>query len=72
MARYPHADWDPHPEATSQPRIRPWGVVLHTAVSNAKNIKNAWLQSSVESHCWVQGRWSAPRRHQCVKRLVSW
>ncbi|MET9023697.1 peptidoglycan-binding domain-containing protein [Actinopolymorpha sp. NPDC004070] len=53
MARYPHADWDPLPEANTQPRIRPWGAVLHTAVSNAKNIKSVWLQSSIESHFYV-------------------
>ncbi|GAA5012501.1 N-acetylmuramoyl-L-alanine amidase [Actinopolymorpha pittospori] len=53
MARYPHADWDPIPETESQPRTKPWGVVLHTAVSNSKNIKNVWLGSSVESHFYV-------------------
>ncbi|MEQ7125391.1 N-acetylmuramoyl-L-alanine amidase [Actinopolymorpha sp. B11F2] len=53
MARYPGADWDPIPESVKQPRMKPWGVVLHTAVSDSRNIKGVWLRSSVESHFYV-------------------
>lgn len=50
MARCPFARWDPIPASSSQPAIRPWGVVLHTAVSNSPAL-TPW--SNTEWHFYV-------------------
>lgn len=50
MARCPFADWRPISVESSARRIDPWGVVMHTAVSNSDALR-PW--SSVEWHFYV-------------------
>lgn len=33
--------------------MTPWGIVVHTAVSNSQNIRPVWMSSDVESHFYV-------------------
>lgn len=55
MAWYPKAVRKPLRENTSQPRIRPRAIILHTAVSDAHSLFNFFQNSSnLESHFYVR------------------
>ena len=54
MAICPFAVWRPLPENSTQPRIAPRAVVLHTAVSAAQSLYGHFLNfSDLESHFYV-------------------
>lgn len=56
MSRYPGATWKPLPQNATQPKIKPVGVVLHTAVSNGSSLYNLFDGHSdgVESNFYVR------------------
>jgi hypothetical protein len=56
MARYPMARWRPLPENSTQPRIRPTQIILHSAVSDGRSLYPYFGLPSVkvESHFYVQ------------------
>lgn len=55
MARYPRAIWKPLRENSTQPRIRPRAIILHSAVSDAESLFDFFQNSSeLESHFYVR------------------
>lgn len=55
MARYPNAIWKPLRENSTQGRIIPRAIILHTAVSNADSLFDFFQNSSeLESHFYVR------------------
>lgn len=57
MARYPSAAWKPLPQNSTQLRIKPVGIVLHTAVSNSASLYPYFSSAGaagVESHFYVR------------------
>lgn len=56
VARYPGASWNPLSANSRQPRIKPVGVVLHTAVSDSRSLHSFFegRSAGVESHFYVR------------------